>query len=263
VARRCSHYKPSVTLPRLAQARADSGGTGVNNGTGSGGQLARPILLQLLYARLQLCVTKPSVGHVATLKAHPILQLRGAAARSREHAVLQYRLYAVALVCGARTSVVHRGERGSRGVAREQVAGEARGKATRRRIGSHRVVELLGAHRGDAAGTAVVVQHDVVGGDGLALVRAGADGEHREGAVPLVQELAGLVYALALRVEEGVGARLTVEEGLVSSAKRGQAKGVHQVRVAPGGAKASKLVAAMHKRMGRAHAGEEGVHRSA
>jgi hypothetical protein len=177
--------------------------------------------------------------------------------------VLQYRLYAVALVCKAHTSVVNRGERGSRGVAREQVAGEAGGEARRRRIRSRGVVELLGAHRGDAAGTAVVVQHDVVGGDGLAFVRAGADGEHRKGAIPLVQELAGLVHALTLRVEEGVGARLAIEEGLVSSAKRGQAKGVHQVRVAAGGAEAAKLVAAMHKRMGRAHAREEGVHRRA
>jgi hypothetical protein len=131
------------------------------------------VLPKLLDARLKISIGKPSMSHVTALKPNKVLQLRGAAERGYEHAVLQQRLYAVTLTHRVCVSIVNSGERRSGRVAREQVAGEARRKARWRHGWGRGIVELLDAHHSDAARAAVIVQEDDVRRDGHTEVPAG------------------------------------------------------------------------------------------
>jgi hypothetical protein len=154
--------------------------------------------VQLLNTRFHLCIWKPSINSIATLKAYAVLELGSAATRGSHYSVLQDGFNTMALPYGTYHGVVDGGSRGRGWVAAEQVPSEASGQTWRRRLGGGGIEHLLDAHGGHATGAAVVVDHDVVLGDGGALVAAGPDGQYTKRAVPFVEKFAGEMKALAL-----------------------------------------------------------------
>jgi hypothetical protein len=84
-------------------------------------------------------------------------------------------------------------------------------------------MKLLDPDGSDATRAPIVVDDDVVGGDAVTVEAARPDGEDAERAVPLVEELAREVAAHALRVQQAVGERLSVDEHLVARPDGGEA----------------------------------------